>query len=334
MTELSDPLGCPAKQASVAFRISVALGPSRGDFQAKDAGSIAVALVYTAHLVSMISFFLQVPLRYPIILRDLSTVKDNINDKLKRRERGEKWLFDYSVYLLNKNIAQLRYQHGLGTPDLRQTLPNLKNFMEHGLVVRCDRNHTSSATPVPKIQSPIFGGADVGFSGISLHRTKDTGNGPAQGMRDANTSKENKKKGVDLGDRLHGGQVSVNTSQEQGQALSGSPATVSGTLLSSEQAGSSSTLLPETGVGGDFHPGSEAELCCAMEQAEKFIGVKATAFTSGNQLKAFNCIPVDGARAVECDEQVLGEFEEFSPRIYALNENISSFHWPRRSSDK
>lgn len=31
---------------------------------------------------------------------------------------------------------QLRYQHGLGTPDLRQTLPNLKNFMEHGLLVR------------------------------------------------------------------------------------------------------------------------------------------------------------------------------------------------------
>ncbi|PNJ51207.1 LOW QUALITY PROTEIN: UVRAG isoform 5, partial [Pongo abelii] len=32
--------------------------------------------------------------------------------------------------------SQLRYQHGLGTPDLRQTLPNLKNFMEHGLMVR------------------------------------------------------------------------------------------------------------------------------------------------------------------------------------------------------
>lgn len=33
-------------------------------------------------------------------------------------------------------LLQLRYQHGLGTPDLRQTLPNLKNFMEHGLLVR------------------------------------------------------------------------------------------------------------------------------------------------------------------------------------------------------
>lgn len=32
--------------------------------------------------------------------------------------------------------SQLRYQHGLSTPDLRQTLPNLKNFLEHGLLVR------------------------------------------------------------------------------------------------------------------------------------------------------------------------------------------------------
>ena len=126
----------------------------------------------------------------------------------------------------------------------------------------------------------------------------------------------------------------MNTSQEQGQVFSGFPATVSGTLLPSEQAGSSSTLLPETGVGGDFHPGSEAELCCAMEQAEEFIGMKATGVTSGNQLEAFNCIPLDSAGAVECDEQVLGEFEESSPRIYALNENISSFRRPRRSSDK
>lgn len=33
-------------------------------------------------------------------------------------------------------FLQLRYQHGLTTPDLQQTLPNLKNFLEHGLMVR------------------------------------------------------------------------------------------------------------------------------------------------------------------------------------------------------
>ena len=92
----------------------------------------------------------------------------------------------------------------------------------------------------------------------------------------------------------------------------------------------------ETGwkLPGSFHPVSEAELCCTVEQAEEIIGMEATGFTSGDQLEAFNCIPVDSAVAVECDEQVLGEFEEFSRRIYALNENVSSFRRPRRSSDK
>ena len=100
--------------------------PNFEDFQAKNDGRIAVALGYTAHLVSMISF-LQVPLRDSVIHKgSRSTTKDNINDKLTEKERefplypkgGEKLQFDYSVYLLNKNIAQLRYQHGLGTPDL------------------------------------------------------------------------------------------------------------------------------------------------------------------------------------------------------------------------
>ena len=123
--------------------------------------------------------------------------------------------------------------------------------------------------------------------------------------------------------------MSVNTSQEQGQALSGPPATINGTLLPGEQASSSGAQLP-----GGFHPVSEAELCCTVEQAEEIIGMEATGFTSGDQLEAFNCIPVDSAVAVECDEQVLGEFEEVSRRIYALNENVSSFRRPRRSSDK
>ncbi|XP_038285967.1 UV radiation resistance-associated gene protein isoform X3 [Canis lupus familiaris] len=296
--------------------------PNSEDFQAKDDGSIAVALGYTAHLVSMISFFLQVPLRYPIIHKgSRSTIKDNINDKLTEKERD-------------------------------------------------DRHHTSSAIPVPKRQSSIFGGADVGFSGgipspDKGHRKRASSEnerlqyktpppsynsalaqpvptGPSIGESEQKTtslsssldtsldfSKENKKKGVDLGDRLNGGHVGVNTSQEQEEALSGHPATVNGTVLPSEQAGSSSIRLP-----GEFHPVSEPELCCTVEQAEEIIGMEATGFTSGDQLEAFNCIPVDSAVAVECDEQVLGEFEEFSRRIYALNENVSSFRRPRRSSDK
>ncbi|XP_062052717.1 UV radiation resistance-associated gene protein isoform X2 [Lepus europaeus] len=353
--------------------------PNSEDFQAKDDGSIAVALGYTAHLVSMISFFLQVPLRYPIIHKgSRSTIKDNINDKLTEKERefplypkgGEKLQFDYGVYLLNKNIAQLRYQHGLGTPDLRQTLPNLKNFMEHGLMVRCDRHHTSSAIPVPKRQSPAFGSADGGFSRAvpspdKGHRRRASSENErlqyktpppsynsalaqpaaaaltrAEAERKAaalsssldtslDFSKESKKKGVDLGDSLNGGPVDLNASQERGEGLPGHPAAVNGTALAGEQASPAAAQL-----SGAFHPASEAELRCAVEQAEEIIGLEATGFGSGHQLEAFQCIPVDSAVAVECDDQVLGEFEEFSRRIYALNENVSSFRRPRRSSDK
>lgn len=55
---------------------------------AKDDGSIAVALGYTAHLVLMMSCFLQIPLRYPVIHKgSRSTIKDTITDKLTEKER-------------------------------------------------------------------------------------------------------------------------------------------------------------------------------------------------------------------------------------------------------
>lgn len=86
--------------------------PNSEDFQVKEDLSTAVALGYTAHLVSMISCFLQVPLRYPVIHKgSRSAIKDNITDKLSEKERefplyskgGERFQFDYGVYLLNKN---------------------------------------------------------------------------------------------------------------------------------------------------------------------------------------------------------------------------------------
>ncbi|XP_065490550.1 UV radiation resistance-associated gene protein [Caloenas nicobarica] len=348
--------------------------PNSEDFQAKDDGSIAVALGYTAHLVSMISYFLQVPLRYPIIHKgSRSTIKDNINDKLTEKERefplypkgGEKLQFEYGVYLLNKNIAQLRYQHGLSTPDLRQTLPNLKNFMELGLMVRCDRHHTSSAIPVPKRQSSSFGRLDIGFSsGLpspdkGLRKRASTGNErleyktPPPSYNSALTqpvaitacvgeadkkptsisssldtsmdsSKGNAKKGEDLCSGLNGENGSLNNTQDRQESFLGHTSAING-----ECSGTASAKQP-----CEFRPSLGPVLCCTVEQAEEIMGMEATGFSVGDQLEDFNSIPVEHAVAVECDEQVLGEFEEFSRRIYALNENMSSFRRPRKSSDK
>ncbi|KAM6146977.1 UV radiation resistance-associated gene protein isoform 2-T3 [Phoenicopterus ruber ruber] len=353
--------------------------PNSEDFQAKDDGSIAVALGYTAHLVSMISYFLQVPLRYPIIHKgSRSTIKDNINDKLTEKERefplypkgGEKLQFEYGVYLLNKNIAQLRYQHGLSTPDLRQTLPNLKNFMELGLMVRCDRHHTSSAIPVPKRQSSSFGRLDIGFSsGLpspdkGLRKRASTGNerlqyktpppsynsaltqpvaitarvgeldkkpGSISSSLDTSmdSSKGNTKKGEDLCSSLNGENGRLNNTQDRQESFLGHTSAINGAFLPGECSGTASNEQP-----CEFRPSLGPVLCCTVEQAEEIMGMEATGFSTGDQLEDFNSIPVEHAVAVECDEQVLGEFEEFSRRIYALNENMSSFRRPRKSSDK
>lgn len=42
----------------------------------------------------------------------------------------DKLQFNYGVYLLNKNVAQLRLYCGLPTQDLRATLPNLAGLLQ------------------------------------------------------------------------------------------------------------------------------------------------------------------------------------------------------------
>lgn len=100
-------------------------------------------------------------------------------------------------------------------------------------------------------------------------------------------------------------------------------------------------------MNGSLFQRPAASLHCSVEQAEEIMGTEATALGLGLGLGTVeqapldddHCIPVEHAVAVESDEQVLCEleaagFEEFSRRIYALNENMSSFRRPRKGSDK
>ncbi|XP_077361513.1 UV radiation resistance-associated gene protein isoform X2 [Festucalex cinctus] len=370
--------------------------PNSEDFQAKDDGSVAVALGYTAHLVLMISCFLQIPLRYPVIHKgSRSSIKDTITDRLTEKERefplyprGERFHFEYGVYLLNKNIAQLRYQHGLTTPDLQQTLPNLKNFLEHGLLVRCDQQHVSSAIPVPA--KSHLGVPTASEAAYPRHTSS-----PDRGLRKRASSEADKYK--------------TNPPPGYGTTVREEPATVAETMQSSPPKLLSSSLgaktaspdLTETAEPNEegkemeeirnrdtevhedrteeqnprrsstLEDTSEDERtnvmngslaaglipgpgpCCSVERAEEIMGTEATNLGPGpgaglraglelaeeTRMEDYRCIPVDQAVAVECDEQVLGEldaagFEEFSRRIYALNENMSSFRRPRKNSDK
>ncbi|XP_063239454.1 UV radiation resistance-associated protein-like isoform X2 [Bacillus rossius redtenbacheri] len=112
--------------------------PNSEDFAASDELTISVALGFVTHLVQMISVFLQVPLRYPLChFGSRSKIVDHIADKIPDKDREfplfsrgkDKLQFNYGVYLLNKNIAQLRWYCGLPTQDLRATLPNLAGLL-------------------------------------------------------------------------------------------------------------------------------------------------------------------------------------------------------------
>uniref|UniRef100_A0A8C6TR18 UV radiation resistance associated gene n=1 Tax=Neogobius melanostomus TaxID=47308 RepID=A0A8C6TR18_9GOBI len=386
--------------------------PNSEDFQAKDDGSLAVALGYTSHLVLMISCFLQIPLRYPVIHKgSRSSIKDTITDRLTEKERefplyprGERFHFEYGVYLLNKNIAQLRYQHGLTTPDLQQTLPNLKNFLEHGLMVRCDRQVSSSISVPVKSQLSVGPASESGFSG-------HTGS-PDRALRKRASSEADKQKGKATPppsystavcaeshppalaspsaspkhhSSLDAGMASLNLGKPTESALEGElaekeeaeieqaeetpeevergaekviseveeqdthPPSNSSPPASSNTVDAEDKAVPDAqhsgAMNGSLVAGQAAagpiELRCSVEQAEEIMGTEATGLgmVDQAQLDDYRCIPVDQAVAVECDEQVLGEldvagFEEFSRRIYALNENMSSFRRPRKNSDK
>uniref|UniRef100_A0A8C8M7J5 UV radiation resistance associated gene n=1 Tax=Oncorhynchus tshawytscha TaxID=74940 RepID=A0A8C8M7J5_ONCTS len=332
--------------------------PNSEDFQAKDDGSVAVALGYTAHLVLMISCFLQIPLRYPVIHKgSRSSIKDTITDKLSEKERefplyprGERFQFEYGVYLINKNIAQLRYQHGLSTPDLRQTLPNLKNFLEHGLLVRCDRHHVSSSIPVPtgaKSQLSVSAASEVGFP--THTSSPDPGS-----LRKRASSEADKQKYKSSPPPSYDTTMSMDQPQSPSSTTTGgsdSP-TPAGSTTSEQHADHTmnGSVVPGEGLGGPatglmLTIALNPEMCCSVEQAEEIMGTEATGLglgmglVDGARLEDYPCIPVEHAVAVECDEQVLGEldaagFEEFSRRIYALNENMSSFRRPRKNSEK
>ncbi|RUS89951.1 hypothetical protein EGW08_002303 [Elysia chlorotica] len=129
--------------------------PNAENYQGQDETRLSVALGFTCHLVQMVSHFMDMPLRYPMVHRgSRSVIIDHIHSKLLEKDRDfplygkgkEKFQYNYAVFLLNKNISQLRFYCGLGTNDLRQTLPNLKSLFVQRLGVR------NSSTPPGEVQ--------------------------------------------------------------------------------------------------------------------------------------------------------------------------------------
>jgi hypothetical protein len=62
--------------------------PNSEDFAGNDEVMISVALGFVVHLVQMISIFLQLPLRYPIIhFGSRSKIVDHVAEKIPDKDR-------------------------------------------------------------------------------------------------------------------------------------------------------------------------------------------------------------------------------------------------------
>ena len=100
---------------------------------AKD--SVAAALGYTAHLIHQISYYISVPLLYPIKpYQSTSYIQDPISVGLAQRTFplypvNTHYRFEYAVFLLNKDIEYLMNRLGLRVLDIRHTLANLKYLL-------------------------------------------------------------------------------------------------------------------------------------------------------------------------------------------------------------
>ncbi|XP_065344296.1 UV radiation resistance-associated gene protein isoform X1 [Cloeon dipterum] len=126
----------------------------------QDEASSSVALGFAAHATVMVAKFLDVPLRYPIQpAGSRAKIWDVVASKLPDSERDSLFRFPlflkgrdsiqfyYAVYLLNKNIAQLKFYTGFTIRDLRTTLHNLREllYMKPAIPSYMKNSHSSSS---------------------------------------------------------------------------------------------------------------------------------------------------------------------------------------------
>lgn len=124
----------PIPDKTLAFTIA-GLPLPNSSFDAIDREEVAAALGYTAHLVYLLSFYLSIPIPYPIS-PNLSTslIQDPVSQGLPGRTFplypvSVQYRFEYGVFLLNKDIEFLLNKQGIRGLDIRHTLPNLKYLL-------------------------------------------------------------------------------------------------------------------------------------------------------------------------------------------------------------
>ncbi|KAL4930930.1 putative UV radiation resistance protein (UVRAG) [Aspergillus undulatus] len=124
----------PIHDKPLAFTIAGIALPN-SNFTDIDRDEVAAALGYTAHLVYLLSFYLSIPVPYPITpYASNSLIQDPVSTSLPQRTYplhpvNVQYRFEYGVFLLNKDIEFLLNKQGLRVLDIRHTLPNLKYLL-------------------------------------------------------------------------------------------------------------------------------------------------------------------------------------------------------------
>ncbi|KAL4868081.1 hypothetical protein BDV12DRAFT_170321 [Aspergillus spectabilis] len=124
----------PIPDKPLAFTIA-GLALPNSNFTDVDREAVAAALGYTAHLVYLLSFYLSIPVPYPITpYSSISLIQDPVSTSLPQRTYplhpvNVQYRFEYGVFLLNKDIEFLLNKQGLRVLDIRHTLPNLKYLL-------------------------------------------------------------------------------------------------------------------------------------------------------------------------------------------------------------
>lgn len=139
----------PIPKQPLAFKIRSLHLPNSDNLDAEPPDIVAAALGHVAHILLLLSFYLALPLPYPVTPRSsTSTIEDPIsvmkttsstttnytNGSLRTYPLFSKGVprfrFEYGVFLLNKDIEiLLSSRFGVRVLDIRQTLPNLKYLL-------------------------------------------------------------------------------------------------------------------------------------------------------------------------------------------------------------
>ena len=124
----------PIPNEPLAFSIA-GLALPNSQFEDINREAVAAALGFTAHLVHLLSFYLSIPVPYPIKpYLSNSLIHDPVSASLPQRTYplhpvNVHYRFEYAVFLLNKDIEVLLNKQGMRAFDIRHTLPNLKYLL-------------------------------------------------------------------------------------------------------------------------------------------------------------------------------------------------------------